>query len=1319
MGRAHSTFSKLVNLYPLTKTLRFELKPVGDTQRFLEEDNVFQIDKVILDKYLKTKLYFDRLHRDFVQDALKDFTFSNLVEYEKVLRSHISDRKNAKLKKELEKEVKKLRQRVVAAFNKTAKKWATERFPSLKNKDLKFLYEEGVFENVLLPLYGMDENGNYKEGTTEILKKVDKKTGEVLEEKEISIFEGWKGFTGYFTKFFETRRNFYKDDGTSTAIATRIVDNLRKCFENKWLLEKYPKEFLDAFDAQKISFLKNTEKFGSFVLQGKKGENGNLGTGIDEYNEIVGEIKKEINLFRQKNGVKIPYLKTLDKQILSPKEKFIEEIEDETGLKTELENLLMVGNKSVETLKKLFANFVNHNEKFNLEKVYWSKKGFETVSRKYSTDSYKWEEFLAEILRKNGEKMVKQKDKGYKFPNFIKLSHLKQSLEKIAEDFSGEEVFWKEKYNQKGTTKANIWSQFLQIFWQEFSELLQTEKERDGEKKTEGYEIFAQNLSKKLQKETLKKTEALTAIIKLFADSLLRIYQISKYFSLEYKNRWNTENLDTDDNFYGEYYDYFFAESYEKIVQPYNRLRNYLTKKPWEEVQKWKLNFSNPTLAKGWDKNKEADNTAVILRKDKKYFLGVMKKSGGANQMFTEKNKEKFVGKGYEKMVYKLLPGANKMLPKVFFSASNIDFFNPSEKVLEIRNHASYSKNGTPQKGFEKKDFSLADCHILIDFFKEALQKHPDWKHFNFHFLPTEEYQDISGFYRDVEQGGYKISWENVSEEYITEKNQSGELYLFQIKNKDWNEKASGRKNLHTIYFENLFSVENKTENFPLKMNGEAELFHRPKAIEVKKVNRAKKNKDSSHDIIEKKRYTRDKSFFHLPVTFNRNAGSKTPFQFNKKINEFLANNPDIKILGIDRGEKHLAYYSLIDQKGNTVLDEDGKPLSGSLNIIHNKDYHYELEKRAQNREEQRKNWQAVEEIKDLKKGYISQVVHKLATLAIEHNAIIVFEDLNMRFKQIRGGIEKSAYQQLEKALLDKLSFCVDKKKKANESGGVLKAYQLTAPVEAFKDMGKQTGIIFYTQASYTSKIDPVTGWRPHLYLKYESVEKTSKRLRDVFDAIEWNAEKHRFEFVYTYHLKQWRVCSNVERWRGYRSEKTNNQWDYEKFPAEGEGSITQELLKLFEKENISVDANILNTVCESHSKNLLKNIVQYFRLICQIRNTDGDLHKKIAKAKDKGEETYKQIPEEEKYNEDFILSPVEPFFDSRKANEFGKSFPKNGDENGAYNIARKGLILLERISEWAAVSENEGSTIMPDLFISDRQWDDFAITVAEEVSPW
>lgn len=52
--------------------------------------------------------------------------------------------------------------------------------------------------------------------------------------------------------------------------------------------------------------------------------------------------------------------------------------------------------------------------------------------------------------------------------------------------------------------------------------------------------------------------------------------------------------------------------------------------------------------------------------------------------------------------------------------------------------------------------------------------------------------------------------------------------------------------------------------------------------------------------------------------------------------------------------------------------------------------------------------------------------------------------------------------------------------------------------------------------------------------------------------------------------------------------------------------------------------------------------------------------------------------------------------FDSRKGFQ-GKEW--DGDANGAYNIARKGLMLLQRIAE-----NPEG----PDLYISNYDWDKF-----------
>ncbi len=55
------TFENFTNQYELSKTLRFELKPVGKTQKMLEENSVFEKDKFIQKNIRKLKnIYYIR-----------------------------------------------------------------------------------------------------------------------------------------------------------------------------------------------------------------------------------------------------------------------------------------------------------------------------------------------------------------------------------------------------------------------------------------------------------------------------------------------------------------------------------------------------------------------------------------------------------------------------------------------------------------------------------------------------------------------------------------------------------------------------------------------------------------------------------------------------------------------------------------------------------------------------------------------------------------------------------------------------------------------------------------------------------------------------------------------------------------------------------------------------------------------------------------------------------------------------------------------------------------------------------------------------------
>ena len=137
-------------------------------------------------------------------------------------------------------------------------------------------------------------------------------------------------------------------------------------------------------------------------------------------------------------------------------------------------------------------------------------------------------------------------------------------------------------------------------------------------------------------------------------------------------------------------------------------------------------------------------------------------------------------------------------------------------------------RDGVHKKG---DNFDLDFCHELIDFFKSSIEKHPDWRNFEFSFSDTSSYEDMSGFYREVEQQGYKISYKDIDSSYIDQLVDDGKLYLFQIYNKDFSPYSKDTPIMHTLYWKILYD-ETNVKDVVYKINGQAEIFYPKKFIE-------------------------------------------------------------------------------------------------------------------------------------------------------------------------------------------------------------------------------------------------------------------------------------------------------------------------------------------------------------------------------------------------------------------------------------------------------------------------------------------------------
>jgi len=1384
-----SIWSEFTKQYALNKTLRFELKPVGRTEDFLRQNKVFEKDKTIDDSYNQAKFYFDKLHQKFINESLSSnnaraIDLKYFAEKFLELKSEIQKLKSEKKQKEAnnkEKEINNLRKayykEIKSLLDKKAEEWKEIykkkeiKFSKtdLKQKGTDFLMKSGIL-GILKYEFPKEKEEEFKSKDWPSLFVEDKANP----GNKVYIFDSFDDFTTYLLKFQETRKNLYKNDGTSTAVATRVISNFEKFLNNKKIFEdKYINYWKQVGITEEEKKIFEIDYYYSCFTQ----------EGIDEYNKIIGQINQKTKQYRDKNKIEkseLPLFKVLDKQILGEviKER---ELIAETETETEEEVFIKRFKEFIDQNKQRIPrvqNLMNDliNEKFESEYagIYLKRSAINTIANRWFKNTT---EFLLKLPQASKYKENKESPK---VKSFVSLLDIKNALDEFEKERESLGAIFKDKYYKikesdelplDNDSQESYWKQFLKIWGYEFNQLFEDKFNEEGIKTFWGYTKDLEKEAENLNSFSRKKEEI--TVVKNYCDASLRIYQMMKYFALEAKKQEDIPS-DFSTEFYNRFDEYY--KDFE-FVRYYNAIRNFVTKKP-SNKDKIKINFESGELLRGWDISKIKGCLGIILIKNNEYYLGVVKK--GKDKLFdyyenkndTEKDiqrknnlKKEIIAKPneyyYIRVKYKQIADAGKDIYNlVLMPDGNVERFTDKEKkekywpeeIKRIKKEGSFKNN--------KRDLVK-----FIDYFKKCASIY--WKEFNLEFKSSEEYENFKEFTDSINIQGYKISLDEENEnkiksEYIEKQVNEGNLYLFKIINKDFykNKKQNSKKNIHTLYWEYLFSKDNLIKNeYPLiRLSGGAEIFYR-KSFNIKKEPVVLK-KDSiekqvlreNKPIFHLNRYLEDKYLFHCPIKLNslytevpNNEKQKRSFaaKYNKKLVEFLSKNVnEINIIGIDRGEKNLLYYTVINQQGE-ILDH------GSLNEINGVNYLEKLIEREKERQINRQSWEPVVKIKDLKRGYLSYVVRKIADLVEKYNAIIVLEDLNMRFKQVRGGIERSIYQQFEKQLIDKLGYLVFKDDRDSDApGGVLNGYQLVAPFTTFKDLGKQTGIIFYTNAEYTSKTDPITGYRKNIYnISNSASQKTIKEnLINKLKALGWDEKEKSYFFTYNQKdfnskdfnspiSKEWTLYSKVPR---VRREKNNSTGYWEYKPID----LNKEFEDLFKKYEINEKSrDILSKIKEliknneekliqkqefdGKNKNFYERFIYLFNLLLEARNTIS-LQVKLDK---RGNEIKL---DEIDYGVDFFASPVKPFFTTAGVRFVGKQieggkiqkekkeefaiknfadFEKlfkgcssdgfDSDGVGAYNIARKGIMILEKIKQ---------NPKNPDLYILKEDWDDFAI---------
>lgn len=1206
--KKNQVFHQFENLYPVSKTLKFELLPVGETERHILENRILESDEDKNENAKKVKKIMDDYHKKYITHQLKDFRLTGLdTYYELYIKQEKTDEEFETLRN-LESV---LRKEITNQLSNS------DVFNTLDKKDM-------IEKN--LPIFLKEEN----------------------RENEIYLVEKFHKFTSYFTNYFISRKKIYSDEAKASSLSYRLInENLPLYIKNMEIFKRIEEAMIIdenmRKDLKEITHDKDIEDY--FTIDGFNDTF--IQKGIEEYNAVLGGIKKDnktqikglnviINEYNQKakKDMRIPKLNMLYNQILSTEEKLSFLIHQFSNDQELIDSTAQMQNM-IETT--CFANGVekvctmlSRLTTYDLKHIYINKRNLSQLSQNIYHD---WKVITDAINHHYDQTHLKDNAKMTK----TYLTKRTNELKKIT-DYSIDELStYVNDYDEKH--KDKIVSYFMEL----------GHNKKYAEKIMMSYHEISHMINQSYgEARDFMKNDETISLFKNYLDT------IKEYQEFVYSLMPINQNNELDMNFYSVLFE--VKQVLENVIDLYNQSRNYLTQKAYSP-HKIKLNFNNSTLLSGWDMNKEIESSGMLFEKDGYYYLGLLNgREKGLFQNIIHDDNEKC----FRKMQYKLLPSPNKMLPKVFFSKSRKDEFGVDEELLEKYKKGYYKKG--PQ-------FDIGFCRELIDFYKESLNKHPEWKNFGFQFKDTEEYNDISEFYRDVETQGYKVTFQDIPESYMMQLVKENKLYLFKIYNKDFSKYSKGKMNLHTMYWKALFS-ESNLQNPVYKLNGNAELFYRKASLSVKETavhpanhkidnkNPLNEKKQSvfNYDLIKDKRYTENKFFFHVPLTMN--FQSHRVNNINELVNRTIQKSDDMHIIGINRGERHLIYMTVIDMNGYIVHQE-------SLNtIVSNKcvtDYHQLLSQKELERDQARKSWKTIENIKELKEGYISQVIHRIAKLIVEYNAIIVLEDLDLGFKNSRAKIDKQIYQRFEKQLIEKLNYLVFKDCVEDENGSVFHAYQLTNKFESFKKLGKQSGVLFYLPAWKTSEIDPVTGFVNQFFVKYESIEK-SKDFFSKFDDIRYNTENNCFEFVvddygrFTENAvgpqKDWVLCSYGPRVEWYRDAEKNCQWTCH------EVQLTEELQTLFKKYDIDM-ANIKESVLSQNEKSFFEQLIKLFKLMLQMGNYN--VHN----------------------NSNYLISPVYDkdghVFDSRYAPD---TLPCCPDANGAYNVARKGLMIIQQIKE-------------------------------------
>lgn len=1243
--------NEFVNMYPVSKTLRWRLIPVGRTLETIKEYNIIETDTNRAVKFKDAKDILDEKYKAFLLTSLESSSFSEKEKYE--FEKRFVSMADSLMLYESNKDNKEAIKAYYALLFE-CRKALSEHFKKMENFEM--------FSGKVRPLIFNSFEGN---------------------DDLMNVFGK---FTQYFNNYVKLRKDIFSPASKSNTAGNRLFDeNFPLFYKNYRNLLAIKENYAELYEILCSSYPALEEIFSpgnylSYLPQ----------SGIDFYNTIIGGYSNEdgskiqglnelVNLYGQQNEAfnsKRYFFKNLRKMLLEDRATFSYV---PMVCNSDEELLSYIG--TLETLKDNLVSILeafDSIEQSDFDCVYVNKKFIPTLSINVF-GSGKWNGIWDSIISYERAAILKTKTKG-----------LTAKDEKYVESCTKKD-FYSISYLVDVLSSSDTKTDLIRALKVDNALLFKN----SIEKKYNDYCYFFKNFKPQIRSNS--------KAIDTVKDYVTSLQEAALFLS----NFLVPEETEIDELFYQKLEE--FSDKRRQIIKIYNLCRNYITAKTSDFAQKVKLNFSSPVTGGGWASSVASTKLCQILRKGNTYYLAIRNKlSGLCSEEITTENCAYTEGTdSYELMVMETMPDPSKAFPQSLMSSSWRS--RPDGPSKEIQNVYDRRKADRSNAQYFKPEFNCEREYqvALMDYYIRTANRNLNWSLYNFNFKKAEEYSSLDELFADASEKAFLMKMVKVSAAKIDALVEEGSFFLFKIHNQDFVEKFHGTKNLYTLYWEYLFSEQNM-KNPTVKLNGGAEFFYRPATGEMKNTHPAgsmlvnHKDKYGSvlpsdvryeiyeyanghiktlsekakiyfnlavihpakYSLYKDRRYHEDQFFFHVPVTFNYNATSSES-EVNARALQILKNRK-VNILAVNRGERNLLYVSVVDPEGKILFQE-------SLNKIkdgsgYNVDYFSKLSDRENVRDSERKSWKSVSDIKNLKEGYLSAAINYICKLMIDYDAILCLEDLTFDFKQKRMCIERSVYQKFETMLLKKLSFLVDKKVESCLLSLDNGAAQLSYSVDQYSSLKGLCGLVLFINPALISKTDPETGFTNPFYLNNYTTIDSKKKFFQSFDSIVYKNDCFYFDFD-TKNFDSLAVKSKKTRWtvtsQGERSCFVNKdgKQKFETVYPTLMISKTLESVLIDYKDGCNIVeklASLPNGYSHSSISQAINELFAAFSLIMKMRNYDADK------------------------NEEYFISPADEngkSFDSRKYGD-KSSHPCCPDSVDSYNLAKKAAIVISRIKE-------------------------------------